>query len=73
MPRRFNRRTPPRPIICPFFYRAGQTDVLMVVMAIILAVAVVGFGIFFLRLHTLPERVAHKATRSSSRLLRSSA
>ena len=32
----------------------------MVIMAITLAVAVVGFGIFFLRLHTLPERVAHK-------------
>ena len=45
----------------PFFVTApGQTDVLMVIMAITLAVAVVGFGIFFLRLHTLPERVAHK-------------
>ena len=46
----------------PMFITApGATDVLMIVMAITLAVAVVGFGIFFLRLHTLPERVAHKA------------
>ncbi len=45
----------------PFITAPGETDVLMVVMAITLAVAVVGFGVFFLRLHTLPERVAHKA------------
>jgi hypothetical protein len=45
----------------PFFITApGQTDVLMVIMAITLALAVVGFGILFLRLHTLPERVAHR-------------
>ena len=45
----------------PMFITApGETDVLMVVMAITLALAVVGFGVLFLRLHTLPERVAHK-------------
>ena len=45
----------------PMFITApGKTDVLMVVMAITLALAVVGFGVLFLRLHTLPERVAHK-------------
>ena len=45
----------------PVFITApGQTDVLMVAMAITLAVIVVGFGVLFLRLHTLPERVAHK-------------
>jgi hypothetical protein len=45
----------------PMFITApGQTDVLMVTMAIILGVGVFGFGILFLRLHTLPERVAHK-------------
>ena len=45
----------------PVFITApGETDVLMVVTAIILGLAVFGFGILFLRLHTLPERVAHK-------------
>jgi hypothetical protein len=45
----------------PIFITApGETDVLMVVTAITLALAVVGFGVLFLRLHTLPERVAHK-------------
>jgi hypothetical protein len=29
-------------------------------MAVILVLAVLGFGILFLRLHTLPERIAHK-------------
>jgi hypothetical protein len=32
----------------------------MVVAGIILLLAVVGFGILFLRLHSLPERIAHK-------------
>jgi hypothetical protein len=45
----------------PVFMTApGHTDVLMVVTAIILILSIFGFGILFLRLHTLPERVAHK-------------
>jgi hypothetical protein len=43
-----------------FITAPGETDVLMVVMVIILIVAVVGFGVLFLRLHTLPERIAHR-------------
>src|SRR5262245_2916220 len=35
----------------------------MVVMAVILLLSVVGFGIVFLRLHTLPERIAHRRHR----------
>jgi hypothetical protein len=33
----------------------------MVVMSLFLVLAVVMFGIMFLRLHTLPERMAHKS------------
>src|SRR5215813_3739569 len=44
-----------------FITAPGETDVLMVFMGIILALAVLGFGILFLRLHTLPERMAHKS------------
>ena len=44
-----------------FITAPGQTDVLMVVMALILVLAVLAFGILFLRLHTLPERLAHKS------------
>src|SRR3954451_14333609 len=43
-----------------FITAPGETDVLMVVMAVILAGSVLMFGILFLRLHTLPERIAHK-------------
>lgn len=43
-----------------FITPPGETDVLMVVMSVILVVAVLGFGTLFLRLHTLPERIAHK-------------
>src|SRR6201990_674583 len=44
-----------------FITAPGETDVLMVVMAIILAVAILMFGILFFRLHTMPERIAHKS------------
>ena len=44
-----------------FITAPGETDVLMVVTAIFLLLAVLGFGLVFLRLHTMPERMAHKA------------
>jgi hypothetical protein len=44
-----------------FITAPGETDVLMVAMGIVLALAVLGFGILFLRLHTLPERIAHRS------------
>ena len=45
----------------PVFITApGETDVLMVITAVILGVSVVGFGILYFRLHALPEQIAHK-------------
>ena len=45
----------------PMFITApGETDVLMVITAVVLAVSVMMFGILFFRLHTLPERMAHR-------------
>ncbi len=44
-----------------FITPPGETDVLMVVTAFILAGSVLMFGIVFLRLHSLPERMAHGA------------
>jgi multisubunit Na+/H+ antiporter MnhF subunit len=46
-----------------FITAPGQTDVLMVIMAVILLLAILGFGILFFRLHSLPERIAHKSQR----------
>jgi hypothetical protein len=43
-----------------FITAPGETDVLIIVMGIILLLSVMGFGILFLRLHTLPERMAHR-------------
>ena len=45
----------------PMFITApGETDTLMVVMAVFLAIVVFAVGVLFLRLHTLPERIAHR-------------
>ena len=53
---------PAAPHHLPAFITApGETDVLMVVMAVFLVVAVLAVGLLFLRLHTLPERMAHKS------------
>jgi hypothetical protein len=44
-----------------FITPPGETDVLMVVTALFLLVSVIAFGLLFLRLHTLPERMAHRS------------
>jgi hypothetical protein len=45
----------------PFFItEPGATDVLMVVTALFLLFCVVAFGVFYFRLHSLPEHIAHK-------------
>jgi hypothetical protein len=46
----------------PMFITApGDTDVLMVVMVVVLALSVLAFGVLFFRLHSLPEHIAHKS------------
>jgi hypothetical protein len=53
---------PAAPHQFPAFITApGDTDVLMVVMSIFLLAIVLLFGVLFFRLHTLPERMAHKS------------
>lgn len=44
-----------------FITAPGETDVLMVAMGILLIAAVLAVGNIFFRLHTLPERMAHKS------------
>jgi hypothetical protein len=44
-----------------FIVAPGDTDTLMVVVGIILIGAVLMVGIFYLHLHTMPERMAHKS------------
>jgi hypothetical protein len=46
----------------PFYVvKPGETDVLMIVMGIFLIAAVLCVGNIYLRLHSLPERMAHKS------------
>src|SRR4051794_23774077 len=46
----------------PFFVTPpGETDVLMTITGVFLAIAVLAFGILFFRLHSLPEQIAHKS------------
>jgi hypothetical protein len=44
----------------PFLPGADGADPLMIVTGLILISAVIGFGLVFLRLHTMPERMAHR-------------
>jgi len=45
----------------PFYLaKPGETDVLMIVMGVFLIFAVLAVGNVYLRLHSLPERLAHK-------------
>jgi hypothetical protein len=44
----------------PFITAPGETDVLFVAMAIFVVLAVIGIGIFYFKLHALPERLAHR-------------
>jgi len=44
----------------PFITAPGETDVLFVVMAIFVVLALIGMGIFYFKLHALPEQMAHR-------------
>ena len=53
---------PVAPHHLPAFITApGESDILMTVMAVFLIIAVLAVGLLFLRLHTLPERMAHRS------------
>jgi hypothetical protein len=53
---------PMTPHHLPFYVvKPGETDVLMIVMGIFLIAAVLCVGNIYLRLHSLPERMAHKS------------
>ena len=53
---------PAAPHHLPGFITApGETDVLMVIVAVFLLASILAVGNLFLRLHTLPERMAHKS------------
>jgi hypothetical protein len=55
---------PAAPHHLPAFITApGETDVLMVAMVVFLVAAVLAVGLLYLRLHSLPEHLAHKSSK----------
>ncbi|WP_296809390.1 hypothetical protein [Thiocapsa sp.] len=44
----------------PFVTAPGETDALFVAMAVFVLLAVIGVGVFYLKLHSLPEQLAHR-------------
>jgi hypothetical protein len=49
----------------PLFITApGETDVLLVIIALVLVAAILAFGVFFFWLHNLPERLVHNSTKA---------
>ena len=44
----------------PFVTAPGETDVLFLTMAVVVLVMVVGLGVFYFKLHALPEQMAHR-------------
>jgi hypothetical protein len=44
----------------PFVTAPGETDVLFVAVAIFVVLAVIGIGVFYFKLHALPEQMAHR-------------
>src|SRR6185312_10135767 len=44
-----------------FIVAPGHNDVFMIVVGIFLLGTVIGFGVLFFWLHSLPERIAHKS------------
>lgn len=47
----------------PFIAGPGQSDWLMTVMLVFLLVAVISVGLFYLKLHALPEHMAHRTNK----------
>jgi hypothetical protein len=48
----------------PFFIPSqGATDWLLIAMGAFLVISVVGIGVFYFKLHALPEHMAHKGQR----------
>jgi hypothetical protein len=43
-----------------FLTTPGDTDVLLVAMGVFLVAAVIGVGVFYFKLHSLPEQLAHR-------------
>lgn len=54
----------------PYFITPpGETDQMMLILAISMPVILLVFGAFFLHLHSVPDRMAHKASHNQLQLI----
>jgi hypothetical protein len=53
----------------PFITAPGETDVLFVVMGVFLLLAVIGIGVVYLKLHALPEHIAHRGQKTQFQIV----
>jgi hypothetical protein len=61
---------PAAPHFLPFFITApGETDVLLTGVVVFLVVAVMSLGIMYFWLHSIPERLAHGASKTQFQLV----
>jgi hypothetical protein len=44
----------------PFITAPGETDALFVVVSLFVLLALIGIGVFYFKLHALPEQMAHR-------------
>ncbi|WP_138466492.1 hypothetical protein [Poseidonocella sp. HB161398] len=54
----------------PFFITGpGQTDTLFTIMTVFVILAILGIGVFYLHLHSIPDRMAHEANHTQLQLI----
>ena len=53
----------------PFVTAPGETDILFSVTVVFLIVMILLLGVFYFRLHALPERMAHRANRTQIEII----
>ncbi len=54
----------------PYFITPpGETDTMLVAVIVVLALVAFGFGVFYLRLHSLPEKMAHHANHTQLQMV----
>lgn len=52
-----------------FITAPGETDSLMVIVAVFLVVIVISLGVLYLNLHSLPERMSHRTSQAQAGLV----
>lgn len=54
----------------PYFITApGETDTMLVSVIVVMALLALGLGVFYLRLHSLPEQMAHESNHTQMQIV----